>query len=284
MGLFSRLKMGLVLTKDSLLVMRHHPRLFLFPIVSAIAGFAFLALFLGITFGLMAVSPEGGALVGLFLVYLALTFVSSFFTAGLVHQTREALSGNEVSLRDGIDAAWEVKVPILVWSLVAATVGVILNAIQSSDSRIGRLLGSLFGLAWTVMTFFVIPSIVFERASATGMFRQSASTFKSTWGETPISLAGVQVVSLLVLVPFALVAFALFSTQLVLGAIAVFLLGVLVSFLISQTLQGVLKTTLYLYAKEGKRPDEFDDVDFDDLADDSGRQPARGTPTSGGFH
>ena len=283
MGLLTRLKMGLVLTRDSLLVMRHNPKLFLFPLVGGVAGLAFLALFLGVTFGMMAITPEGGVLVGLFLVYLALTFVSSFFTAGLVHQTREVLAGNEPSLQAGLAAAWEVKGKLLVWALIAATVGIIINAIENSDSRIARLFGTIFGFAWTVMTFFIIPSIVFEKASTTGMFKQSAGTFKQTWGETPISLIGINIVSMLVALPFVLPGIYLFTLGVPLAGIAVALVGIVLSYLVGQTLQGVVKTTLYLYATEGKRPEEFDDVDFDRLADEQGGRSRHAGPSYGGF-
>lgn len=282
MQFLQRLKTGFLLTKDSLLVMRHNPKLFLFPAVSGVAGLGFLAVFLGVTFGLMAVSPEGGTLAGLFLVYLALTFVSSFFAAALVHQTREALAGNEPSLEAGMAAAWEEKGPLFVWALVSATVGVVINAIENSDSRLARVFGVVFGVAWTLLTFFVIPVIVFENASTKEMFTRSAGTFKQTWGETPISLLGINVVGLVVALPFALPGVYLLQTGLAVGA-GLVLTGVLLSFLVSQTLQGVVKTTLYLYAREGKRPEEFDNVDFDELATErSGWSRPRG-PTSGGF-
>lgn len=79
MKVFDRLKMGIVLTKDSLAVIRHYPRLILFPALSGLAGLAFLGVFLGVTFGASQLEPEGGVLVGLFLLYLGLTFISSFF-------------------------------------------------------------------------------------------------------------------------------------------------------------------------------------------------------------
>ena len=285
MNVIDRLKTGAVLTKDSLLLMRHHPKLVLFPIVSGIAGLGFLVLFLGVTFGLAAISPEGGVLVGLLLVYLVLTFVSSFFTAGLVHQTREVLAGGEVSLSAGIAAAWDRKTPIFVWSLIAATIGVIINGIENSDSRAGRLFGSLFSVAWTLMTFFIIPVIVFERTSTAEMFKRSAGRFKQTYGETPISLLGIQFISVIVVLPFALAGIYLFSIGVAAIGIGLVLLGVLSSFLVSQTLGGVVKTTLYLYAKEGTKPGEFDDVDFDRLNENGGAAGARPTrgATSGGF-
>lgn len=281
MQVIDRLKMGVTLTVDSLRVMGNNPKLGLFPLVSGLAGLGFLVVFLGVTFGLMQVAPEGGAIVGLFLVYLVLTFVSSFFTAGLVHQTRSALHGEEPSLRAGLEAAWTVKGLLFVWAVISATVGVIINAIENSDSRIGRVLGAIFGAAWTLLTFFVIPTIVFEETSATGMFENSARTFKDTWGETPISLIGVQVVSFVVVLPFLVLGYALLSLSVVV-AIGAILAGVVLSFLVGQTLQGVIKTTLYLYATEGARPGEFDNVDFDELAGDDRDRQAASTPGTAG--
>jgi hypothetical protein len=265
MGIFTRLKTGVVLTKDSLLVIRHNPKLALFPVVSGVAGIAFLAVFLGVTFGFASLDMGAGVLGGLFLTYLVLTFVSSFFTAGLVHQTRSVLSGAEPSLGDGIAAAWERKTPILVWSLISATVGIIINAVESSDSRVARIFGAVFGLAWTLMTFFVIPVVVFERTSTTGMFKRSAGLFRDTYGETPISLLGIQLVSALVALPFVAPGFYLYSSGVASVGIGLLLVGVLLSYLLTQTLQGVVKTTLYLYAQEGEKPSEFDNLEFDDL-------------------
>ncbi len=265
MGLFDRLRMGLVLTRDSLGVLRHNPRLTLFPIVSGVAGLGFLALFLGVTFGLTRLAAEGGAVVGLFLAYVGLTFISSLFAAGLVHQTREVFAGREPSMKAGLRAAWERKWPLFVWSVIAGTIGILINALETSDSRIGQIVGVLFGVAWTLLTFFIIPVIVFERTSIVDLFRESAATFKATYGETPVSMIGVQVVALVVALPFALPGIVLIQTSLVVVGVALIATGVILAFIVSQTLQGVVKTTLYVYAEEGTKPAEFDDVDFNSL-------------------
>jgi len=284
MGFINRLKMGAVLTKDSALLIRHNPGLLLFPVVSGVAGIGFLALFLGVTFGLAQVAADAGLIAGLFLAYLALTFVSSFFAAGLVHQTRAVLAGDEPSLKAGLAAAWERKGPLFVWSAIAATVGIVINVIENSDSRIGRILGVVFGVAWTLMTFFIIPVIVFERTSTVGMFKESARKFKQTYGETPVSLIGIQLLSSVVALPFVLVGLYFNSIGIVPVTIGLVLLGVVLSFIISQTLGGVVKTALYFYAEEGKQPDEFDDVDFENLDTDQDRGFGGGRrPSGGGF-
>jgi hypothetical protein len=287
MGLLSRFKMGLALTKDSLRVIRHNPRLLWFPVISGVVGLAFLGVFLGVTFGLVQVDPEGGALVGLFLVYLVLTFVSSFFSAALVHQTRGVFDGRSVSLKAGMSAAWDRKAPIFVWSVIAATVGILINMLESSDSLPAQLVGLLFSVAWTVLTFFIIPVLVFERVGVTEMFKRSGGLFKQTWGETPISLVAVSVIAFLVAVPFVAVgvlAASTGTTVTVVTGIGVALAGMLFAFLLSQTLQGVVKTSLYVYAREGKRPEEFDNVDFAGLpADQDSGRSTRGTARRGGF-
>lgn len=286
MGVLGRFKTGLVLTKDSLRVIRHNPRLLLFPVLSGVVGLAFLVVLLGTTFGLVQIDPEGGMLVGLFVVYLTLTFVSSFFSAALVHQTREAFAGERVSLREGMAAAWERKGPILVWSAIAATVGVLINALENSNSTAARIVGTLFGLAWTVLTFFVIPVIVFERVSVGEMFKRSGGLFKSTWGETPISLVAINVLSFLIVIPFVAVAVLAFNTGTTVGlvtGIGLVFAGLLASFLLSQTLQGVVKTSLYVYAEEGTTPEEFDGVDFETLPTNRATSRTRET-TTGGFN
>lgn len=281
MSIVARLKTGLVLTKDALALINHHPTLALFPLVSAATGLAFLGTFLGVTFGALSVQSDAITYAVLGTVYLVLTFVSSFFAAGLVHQTRAALAGEEPSLKAGLAAAWDHRRPLFVWALISATIGLIINAMENSDSRVARFAGAIFGTAWTLLTFFVIPVIVFEDTSVTGMFKESASTFKETWGETPISLIAIQVVSFLLAIPFFLLGYGIYGIQPLL-AVGTILVGVLVSFLAGQTLQGVVKTTLYLYATEGTRPTEFDDVDFDGLAGAS-RESTGATVRTGGF-
>jgi len=271
MGLISRLQMGITLTRDSLSVMRNNPKLAVFPLVSAVSALLFLGTFLGTAFGLGLTNPEGSGLIVLFVVYLGSTFISTFFAAGLVHETRDAIKhGSEPSLRAGMAGAWEVKGPIFVWSVISATVSVLINALESSDSLPARILATLFSVGWAILTFFVVPVIVFEKPGVAEMFKRSGQTFKQTWGETAISLIGVRLVAFLFVVPFLALGVVLFGTSPLVG-IGLVLVGVLLGFLVGQTLQGIIKTALYMYATEGKRPEEFDNVDFQRLAGDRDR-------------
>ena len=273
MQVLSRFKTALLLMKDSLLILRHNPKLLMFPVISGAAGIAFLGVFFGLTFGIggLELGGESAAFVPfiilLALLYLLLTFVSVFFTAALVHQTRAVLHGEAPSLEAGVRGAWAVKRPLFVWALISATVGVVLNAIQDSNSTLGRILAGLFGIAWTLMTFLIVPVIVFEERSVTGMFKQSASTFKQTWGETPVSLAGIGLLSFVLAIPFAIPGYVLITELgydlLGFGLIGI---GVAIGGVVSHTFKGIVKTTLYFYATEGTLPEEFGDVDPSTLA------------------
>jgi hypothetical protein len=266
-------------------VMRSHPRLALFPVLSGVFGLFFLALVLTPMFRVLSVGAGDTTtnIVGIAviaLLYLGTAFITAFFTAAPVHQTRAVLGGAEPDLRAGIDGAWEVKGPLFAWAFISATVGLVLDAIAESDSTVGQVLSAIFGIAWTLMTFFVIPVIVFEKPSIREMFERSAGLFRDTFGETPISLAGVNVVALLAalpaLLPGAYLAFV--AGQLLLG-LPLFVVGVLIAQLLSSTLRGIVKTSLYFYATEEQRPDEFDGI-FDRL--DESRSSTPSGVTGGG--
>jgi len=287
MSLLGRTKRGYVLVRQSISVMREHPRLGLFPVVSGVASVAFLALLLTPMFGALTVDLDEtvaiitvvGALFGL---YLGTAFISAFFTAGLVHQTRAVLAGAEPSLRAGLQGAWEVKRPLFVWAVISATVGVVLDAVASSDSLLGKALAVVFGTAWTLLTFFIVPVVVFEKPSVRGMFTQSARTFKQTFGETPVGLVGVNIVAIVAALPLlGPGAYLLFAVELPVASVPLIVGGLLVSQLVSYTLRGIVKTSLYYYAAEGERPEKFGEV-FEQL-EETGRASTPAGPTTDGF-
>lgn len=286
MGVLGRLKTGLVLTKQSVGVLRDNPRLTVFPVVSGAASLAFVAALLTPLLGAVVLDVDGPVavlgLVTLAGLYLGTAFLSTFFAAALVDQTRAVLDGGEPSLRAGVRAAWGVKRQLFAWALISATVGLILNSIsESSDSVVAQVLSAVVGMAWTVLTFFVVPVVVFERPSLREMFTRSGETFKETYGETPVSLVGINVIAALAGVPLlGPGAYALFALDMLVVGVPLLVAGVAVVQLVSYTLGGIVKTGLYFYATEKSRPDEFGSV-FDEL--DTGGGSATGGRSGPGF-
>lgn len=280
-GIFSRLKTGLTLTRDSLSVLKHHPDLMLFPLAGGIVSLLFGAM-LYLTVFVGGLVGTGVEYVALFAFYFTTTFLASFFTAALVYSVNDAFHGRNPTLRNGMAAAWEMKGPLAVWSVISAIVGVLLNSLENSDSGLARIAASLFALGWTVTTFFIIPVIVFEDVSTTEMFTKSAGAFRDTWGETLGAGFGIGLVQLVGGLLGVTVVLAIGSGLFVIVpavGISVVVLGVIgvvvVVYLVGQTVQGITKTALYLYAAEGTVPDEFDNFEFTTLG---GRTEQSGTP------
>ncbi|MFC3958335.1 DUF6159 family protein [Halovivax cerinus] len=291
MRLFSRLKTGFGMARRSGRVLRAHPKLLAFPLLGGLSGIAFVVTLFGSLYatGPLFESP-GPALYGaLFVAYLVETFVASFFTAALVAATRTAFRGEEPSIRDAIATAWRHKWPLLAWSLVAAIVGVIIRAIEGQDNLVAQLLAGLFAVAWGVMTYFVVPVIVFRNPSVSEMFTESARTFKDTWGESIGAMGAIDIVSFLLALAGAgvgVVTFLLVGGLGTAGLVATAIVGgsaVLLGLLIGKSLSGIAKTALYVYATEDTAPEYFEDMDFGRLGGDDATSSGGGlTGTLGG--
>ena len=52
-------------------------------------------------------------------------------------------------------------------------------------------------MAWTLVTFLVLPILVIEGAGVKDALSRSAAAFKRTWGENVVGNAGIGLVSML---------------------------------------------------------------------------------------
>ncbi len=267
MGIFARLKMGWNLSMDSFRVLRKNPELALFPVISGIAGLLYIALLFGGSYVTGLFETQNMGVVVLFLLYLGTSFIAAFFNAGLVYSAREAFQGRNPSVKSGIAEAWGHKGPLFAWAVISAVVGLIVRAIEQQDNLVADIVAMLFSAAWSIITYFIIPVIVFEDVSVTGMFKRSGETFKNTWGETAGAHFGVGLVSLVFMLVGLAIAVAVFfllggSAGFVVAA-AIGAVALLAMFLVSSALGAIAKTALYVYATEGERPSEFENVDFE---------------------
>jgi hypothetical protein len=276
MGLLARLKVGFGLVRRSGRVLRAHPKLLVFPLVGGLSGVAFIATLFGSLYatGTLFGDPGPTIYAVLFVAYLVETFVASFFTAALVAATRTAFHGEEPSVRDALATAWQRKLPLLVWSVVAAVVGVVIRMIEGQDNLVAKIVAGVFAVAWSVMTYFVVPVIVFRNPGLTEMFGESARTFRDTWGESVGAMGTVDVVTVLLALAGVALGVLTFLVTAGLGAagvLAAVLVGataVLVGLLVGKALSGIARTALYVYATETTAPEQFDDMDFGDLGGD----------------
>lgn len=273
--MFQRMANGWELAKEGIQVIRMDKQLLLFPLLSGIACLLVLASFLLPLWGLgvieQVLAGDGAeatlndplAYAGMFLYYWVNYFVIIFFNSALVACAVLRFRGEDPTLRDGLNASLNRLPQILGWSLVSATVGVILRAIESRSEKAGQIAAALLGTGWAIATYFVVPVIVIEKASPIEGFKRSISIMKHTWGEALGANFGVGFIMFLFSLPgFALIVggITLFG-QAVAVAAALVVLGViwlLVASLVSTALDAVILAGLYLYAADGTVPQAFD--------------------------
>ena len=194
-------------------------------------------------------------------------FVVIFFNAALVACAILRMRGGEPTLSTGINAALARLPQIIGWALVSATVGILLRILEDRSAKFGRFVAGLLGMAWSVMTFFVVPILVVEKKGPFEAVKESAALFRKTWGERFVGAFGFGLVflllSLLGIIPIA----AGMLTLPAMPPLGVLLIAVAVIYwiglgLVQSTLQTIFQAAVYLYAREGRAPRAFGEADL----------------------
>jgi hypothetical protein len=176
------------------------------------------------------------------------------------------LDGGQPTLSDGLHLAASRLPTIVGYAAIAATVGVLLQALKNKDNFIIRLLGSGLGVAWTLATFLVVPVLVSRDIGPVDALKQSVGLLRRTWGENAIGHVGIGaafglITFAVVLVGVGLVVLAAqASVALAIAVGVVFAIGVLLLGIYQATLTGIYSATLYRYAVSNETPAAFQGV------------------------
>lgn len=264
-----RLGTGWQLTKTSLRVLRKDKKLLLFPLISGIALLAILAGFLGSMFlafgleGMFAGSAVWVFVIGMVVFYVVAFFVAIFFNAAIIGAATIRLDGGAPTLSDGLRIAWQNVGRIFLWALFAATVAMVLRAIQQRAGWIGRIIVGLVGIAWSLATYFVVPVLIYEKLGPWAAVKRSAGLFKRTWGEAFVggfSMGGIFfLLGLAGLLPLV-VALYVGGTAAILAAVVVMFAYWVVLALVAASASSILVAALYRYANTGKVAEDFQDL------------------------
>jgi Family of unknown function (DUF6159) len=254
-----RISRGFQLAKKSWAVLRADRSLMIFPVISFFAGVC--ALVLVITPGAIASAAADGSSVPLIVAGVVaayvLTFVAIFFQVALAACAARSLEGENTSVGQGIGLAFSKLGAVLGWSAVQATVGLILNAIQSDDNIVGVLVAAVINVAWSVITFFVVPVIALEGLGPVAAIKRSAGVVRQRWGEGIVGSAVIGgVVFLIALVPIALFTVGGFAAVNAAPAAGIALFAVaglvlIAAVLVGSTLNVIFRVALYRFATEG---------------------------------
>ena len=265
-----RIKRSWALVKASVEVLKLDKELLIFPLISSI-----MMIFITLTFLIPTLvgnvldtifdtgMPVFGYMV-LFLFYLVQYTVVFYNNTALVGAAMIRLRGGDPTVRDGYKIASQRILPILGWSLISATVGLILNMLSgNSDHKrrgLGGLIASILGAAWNVLTFLVVPVLAVEGLGPIKAIQRSWELLKRSWGEQIsgtlsigliFALIGIAGGMLMIDIGVALSLWLKSSIPIIIFGVLLLLFIMIIS-LLSSTLSGIFSAAVYAYAADGQ--------------------------------
>jgi hypothetical protein len=149
--------------------------------------FSFLAVFLipnDWNIDLAINQSNAGHYALVFVFYLMNYFIVIFFNMALMHCARIYFQGGKPTVAQGISFSMSRLNVIFGWALLSANVGLVLKMIQEAGGKVGEILSALLGIAWSIVTFFVVPVIAYENIGPLAAIKRSTSIMKENWGES----------------------------------------------------------------------------------------------------
>jgi hypothetical protein len=195
----------------------------------------------------------------LFIFYFLNYLIVVFFNSAIVACATIRMKGGDPTLLDGLNVASSRIFKIIMWSFVAATFGMILRLIQGRSNLLGKAIAGIFGIAWSLASYLVIPVLVNEDKWPFDAFADSIDLLKKAWGEGLVGSFSFGVVFAIMSLP----AYFILGLGVYTGGSALFLAVVaaiayfLILSIFHSALQGIFQAALYQYARFGNVPTGF---------------------------
>lgn len=253
MGTFSR---TWDLIGQSFSVLRKDKKLVVFPLLSTLSALAIAAAY-GIPLFRLGVTRP--AVYGwLFLWYCTNYFVIIFFNCALAACAQTRFSGGEPTLSAGMSRAADNLGRILLWAIVASTVGLLLRIIADRSRWLGKIVSSLLGIAWTLATFLIVPVLVFEDLGVFSSIKRSGELFRKTWGQQISGGFSLGLPFLVLSIPGVLLAMLGMRIH-PLGLAAAVVYFMMLATVMS-AVKGIFAVALYRFVTDGEAPAGFSPV------------------------
>jgi hypothetical protein len=206
----NRIKTGWEITINSFKILKANQQLIIFPVLSGLSIILIMASFFTAVFAatgwhyITIGDNKTTRYLVILLFYVVNYFVVIFFNIALIHCTHLYFSGEEVTVKKGLQFSISRLGSIFTWALVAGTVGFILKMIQEKSGVIGKIVTGLIGIVWSIATFFVLPVIAYENVGPIDAVKRSSQLMKQKWGETLTSRFSFGLIQLCALIIIAI--------------------------------------------------------------------------------
>jgi hypothetical protein len=263
---FRTLGNSLQLMRFSWRILMEHKQLALFPVMSglallAVCGYTGIAFWAGGTFD--RIGPDYRVNVPdiafLLLAYFMASFVSVYFNTALVAAAHYRIEGGDPDVSVGLNAANDRLGAVLGWSLITATVLLVIRQVAESNSLLGRVFGALGRGLWAFATFFVLPVLIVEGVGPVESLRRSTELVTRTWGKQLVANFGFGLGYFFVIVAAAAPlapAYFLLGQGAAIGVGGLFTLPLLLAGMAAlKAMEGIFTVALYHYAAAGGSSD-----------------------------
>jgi hypothetical protein len=267
--MFDRIKNAWSLAKSSWRVLQHDRELAWLPVIATVTALVVGALFFGPVLAMLGGGGEDNAIpvtgyVLAFLGYVAVASISYLGRAAVVHGANVRMEGGDPSVPSSLRGASAHWPAVVGFAAIAVTVGLILDALEDQGGIAGAIASFIGGAAWRLLTYLVLPVVVLEDAGAIAGIKGSSALVKRTWGEQVTGNVGFGLLSLALIAPAFLVAFALagLGTAVAIAAFAAAAVWAITVFAVVSALEGIFQTALYRQATGRSIPSEFAAADL----------------------
>ncbi|MFT5111724.1 MAG: hypothetical protein ACI8P9_001044 [Parasphingorhabdus sp.] len=262
--MLGKIKTSWSLTKQCWTVLKLDKELLIFPVISTIAVVVLLIGLIDTDFLVFPADESGEInmtqLSAYFVYYFACVFIILFFNTALIACAMIRFRGSDPTIMMGLGAASSRIGSIFMWSLVSATVGLIIKLFGRSDNFLARLAASLFGAIWAVASYFVLPVLIVEGTGPFTAVKRSIAIIRKTWGETLGAEIGMGLIFLVIGIPSWVLFIAAASFQESSIAAYLFFAGLgwmLIAMVMAAAMDGIMRAALFNYAHDGKMLNHF---------------------------
>jgi hypothetical protein len=260
------------LTKLSFRVIGQDTELLLYPLIALVLSIGYLLALLYPTV-LLELANDGSMewtvadYVLTFIAYLGLSFIGTFANMCIVYTAKTRFEGGNATFGESVGFTLKRIHQVLAWATVSATVGIVFRMIDDAASRAGGIgkivvavLRGILGMMWSVITLFVIPSMVYRGTGPIDAIKDSIAVLRKTWGESLVRAIGFGLVQFAFVMLGVLAFGGMFAGLVTMHAgtgawIAVLVVGMTYFVglgFVFQLAHMIFNTALYAYAAEGK--------------------------------
>jgi hypothetical protein len=120
--------------------------------------------------------------------FLVLTSIISIFVdVALAFYVGNIFENKPSSFTESLSRSFSRFIIILEWAVISYIIGVIAQSIRNQKGFFGKIIGwlisGLLELAWSILTFFVIPIIATEDLGIIAAIEKSGQSMKKTFGQ-----------------------------------------------------------------------------------------------------